>query len=1085
MLLKIYNPSGKLVTATQDFSYSGSAMGEKTISSTLLSAQKLDLPPNSYTEFRGERYLVRNEPSIKRTSATGIRGDAFQTSIVFSSKQYELVDCDFMDYVLNDDMYYTGMDSFSFYGDVYDLCRRIQANLDGRYSGDGRWVILMPSKGYDDPQPVANIGWSDRVLESETLQISPSNENCWNALARSNSDFGFFFYLDTAKKLIYVGVEYPEFKVEDELITFEYGKGNGLYEIQRDVEANTVITKLRVKGSDRNIDRNYLRDESFPRFTQNLQLPVFRGTRHQARPTDYLLADQKLVDYFGVRPGNKTFDDIYPSITGMKDSGNNAIDEIHAIEQLDDTVAANGNLTQSYFYVYLYDLGFDVNEFLTSEDATMSMKTGYCAGIDFKIVEASPLSATEPYYSEGCRWKFRLEKDVTSSANYVIPSGNVKPKNGDKFVLLYILMPESYVTQAEERLEEAAQKYLDENSRSKISYTVNLDEIYLANRPVVAQALKEAISMRIVDNDLGDTEADDGSFYTVKSVQSLVITYKAEQQIPSYQITLAEKIVSNPISRIENEIRDIAENVQNNGSQNTVNRRNGVRNSRNLRALKDTVFDTDGYFNDEHLRPLSIETPYLAVGAKSRDFTTNGIEIKTYKSGEVFRASLSTGYINHRAYWWGGGDAPSEGSDQYTWGVNNSLDMELPGNDKMYYIYVKAERSSQLAGWHVSTEQLVFDFDINYYHFLLGVIFPASDDRRDVSFKYGMSYITGGAIYGDVIKSINYADDDSNEGSMYDLNNGKIRIGNKDNGGLDFNISEQDTLTAHKVVLNKAQIQERLDVVGDALLAGFYFNNQVIKSMAKTGDDPAMSIDGINAKIELVSENTKFISWNERVPIIEKILISASRTSALDTRAAITVAEAAGNGASGMSSQGVHSNRAGFSPMIGSTGSYGTELVSSFTGRIYGSYGKDTITGLPAAVTAFFGRIENASNNPAEGYGGWFDMLKANGFVRGMRMIEDYFPATTNIDKYTSLVVSASSQLKTIVLPADAYAGTEIKVRAYGSGTIRVTPPAGCVLLDDTSPNDYKDVGMGELGTCIYIGIRGGMGTWLFNKQGW
>ncbi|MDH6354724.1 hypothetical protein M2132_001053 [Dysgonomonas sp. PH5-45] len=783
MLLKIYNPSGKLVTATQDFSYSGAAMGEKTISSTLLSAQKLNLPPNSYAEFRGEKYLVRNEPSIKRTSATGIRGDAFQTSIVFTSKQYELVDCDFMDYVLNDDMYYTGMDSFSFYGDVYDLCRRIQANLDGQYSGAERWVILMPCKGYDDPQPVTNIGWGDRILESETLQISPSNENCWNALTRSNSDFGFFFYLDTAKKLIYVGVEYPEFRVENELITFEYGKGNGLYEIQRDVEANTVITKLRVKGSDRNIDRNYLRNESFPRFTQNLQLPVFRDTRHQARPTDYLLANQNLIDYFGVRPGSKTFDDIYPSIEGMVDANNNPIDTIGGVEDIDDTIKENGDLVQSYFYVYLYDLGFDINEYLTSEDATLSMKTGYCV-TNFKIVEASPLSSADPHYADGCRWKFRLEKDVTSSANYILPSGNVKPKKGDKFVLLYILMPESYVTGAEERLEEAAQKYLDENSRSKISYTVNLDEIYLANRPIVARALKEAISMRIVDNELGDMEADDGSFYTVKSVQNLVITYKAEQQIPSYQITLAEKIISNPINRIENEIGNIAENVQNNGSQNTVNRRNGIRNSRNLRALRDKIFDTDGYFDPENIRPNSIETGYLAVGAKSRDFTTNKISMKAYKEDDVFKVSLSTGYINHRALWWGGGDEAPADVDKFTWGINDAASQELSENDKDYYIYVKAERSTGLAEWFVSTDKLQYDFDKDYYYLLLGVIYPVQEDRRDISLVNGMAYISGGAIYGDVIKSINYVDDDSNEGSMYDLNNGKVRLGNKFKGLL-------------------------------------------------------------------------------------------------------------------------------------------------------------------------------------------------------------------------------------------------------------------------------------------------------------
>ena len=97
---------------------------------------------------------------------------------------------------------------------------------------------------------------------------------------------------------------------------------------------------------------------------------------------------------------------------------------------------------------------------------------------------------------------------------------------------------------------------------------------------------------------------------------------------------------------------------------------------------------------------------------------------------------------------------------------------------------MKAERGSQLAEWFVSTDKLQYDFDKDYYYLLLGVIYPTQDDRRDISPVNGMAYISGGAIFGDVIKSINYVDDDSNEGSMYDLNNGKVRLGNKFKGLL-------------------------------------------------------------------------------------------------------------------------------------------------------------------------------------------------------------------------------------------------------------------------------------------------------------
>ncbi len=845
MILKIYNPKGILMLETRDFTYSGASMGEKTISTTLYSAYKLDLTPNCYVDFRNERYVIRSEPSIKRAASTGSTGDAFQTSVTFTSKQYELVDCDFMDYVLGDDMYYTGMDSFSFSGDVYDLCRRIQANLNELKTN--RWTILMPVKNSDTPQPVEAIGWSDRILEGETLQISVSNENCWNALTRANSDFGFFFYLDTSLKHIYVGVEYPEFKVGDELITLEYGKGKGLYEIQRDVEVNTVITKLRVKGSNRNIDQNYLRTEKFPRFTQNLQLPSFRQTLTQSRPVDYILAPQATIDYFGLRPGNKTFDDIYPSITGMKDGKGNPIDEILAIDEIKDGMNDKNELEQSHFYVYLYDLGFDLNKFMTSEEPTMSMKTGYCGGIEFKIREILPVTSGQTHYTNGCRWKFLLEKDTSSSNNYVIPSGKIKPQKGDKFVLLNILMPENFVLQAEQRLKEAAQKYLSENSQSKVSYTVNLDEIYFANRTLVAAVLKEAVSLRVIDNELGDMVANDGSKYTVKSIQNLVITYKEGQNIPSYQVTLADKILSGRLERIESQVNNVVVNNIHNSTQNEEMIRSAVQNSRNLRELATKIFDSEGYFESNSIRPNTIETQFLSVGAKSSDFTTNRITMKAYKENNTFKVSLSAGYINHRALWWGGGGTPPTDINKFTWAINNTLIQVLPDNNKDYYIYVKADRNSHLATWFVSTVKIQTDEDRSYYHLLLGVIYPEQDNRRDISTVNGMAYLSGGSIYGDIIKSVNYAENGTNEGSMYDLNNGNIRIGNEKKGLLFDSLSKRFNLNGIDIGLKNELGELVSHLNGDTGAAMFGKGSQIFNA------DGSFSLAGGNILWDLIN----------------------------------------------------------------------------------------------------------------------------------------------------------------------------------------------------------------------------------------
>ena len=84
-----------------------------------------------------------------------------------------------------------------------------------------------------------------------------------------------------------------------------------------------------------------------------LMLPSFKADGK----TDYVLASEEAIAKYGIREGTITYDDIYPSITGMKNSSGQAIDEIKS-------VSAITNETQPTFTVGLYDLGFDLNESL-------------------------------------------------------------------------------------------------------------------------------------------------------------------------------------------------------------------------------------------------------------------------------------------------------------------------------------------------------------------------------------------------------------------------------------------------------------------------------------------------------------------------------------------------------------------------------------------------------------------------------------------------------------------------------------------------------------------------------------------------
>jgi len=136
-------------------------------------------------------------------------------------------------------------------------------------------------------------------------------------------------------------------------------------------------------------------------------------------------------------------------------------------------------------------------------------------------------------------------------------------------------------------------------------------------------------------------------------------------------------------------------------------------------------------------------------------------------------------------------------------------------------MYVKAGRLSDAAEWHISPEQIMSSDDPNYYYFLMGVIYPVKEDRRDISLTNGMAYISGGTIYGDTIKSINYVEDDTNAGSKYDLNNGSIRIGNKVKGLLFDAANKVFKLFGITLEFRNAnnEIVSKIDEDGSALFA--------------------------------------------------------------------------------------------------------------------------------------------------------------------------------------------------------------------------------------------------------------------------
>ncbi|MFR9166372.1 MAG: hypothetical protein ACLVKO_09235 [Dysgonomonas sp.] len=74
-----------------------------------------------------------------------------------------------------------------------------------------------------------------------------------------------------------------------------------------------------------------------------------------------------------------------------------------------------------------------------------------------------------------------------------------------------------------------------------------------------------------------------------------------------------------------------------------------------------------------------------------------------------------------------------------------------------------------------------------------------------------------------------------------------------------------------------------------------------------------------------------------------------------------------------------------------------------------------------------------------------------------------------NLYRTTSLVISLSSNQQNVYLPSDAYRGTVIWLKQWSQGYIRIYPPNGQKLYDDSTENSYIDVGEGYMAMCIFI----------------
>lgn len=315
-----YDGKGKVVY--QDtFEYVGKWMGECYLTISIKSPYPIDFQIGDYIEYREEKFTINYDPTVIKKARRGTYGEGFvYDSIKFNSYSNELTMMLFHDWVLDDNkVHYTSLPAFSFYAkDVDDLVDRLQACADRWCKDNGRdkseywmfYTLANNTQGTKDTgqyqttyertvQRAKDISTDSAFLsavQSEWIKtygnpsdykdsrdderydrnISISNNTVWDGLQKVKTEFGLNFII--RGRNVYIGtVGVPTSHL------FEYGKGKGLYEVDKTADTDQkVVTRLHAYGSDQNMPTRYYAEVTSEAFSTIKEI--------KENPTDYSFA---------------------------------------------------------------------------------------------------------------------------------------------------------------------------------------------------------------------------------------------------------------------------------------------------------------------------------------------------------------------------------------------------------------------------------------------------------------------------------------------------------------------------------------------------------------------------------------------------------------------------------------------------------------------------------------------------------------------------------------------------------------------------------------------------------------------------
>lgn len=945
-------------------------------------AEHVEIPVGAYCVYENETYTLEKPESLKMKHSR-----YFEYTVVFDSPQAKAGKWKFRNPV----------DRRLKFPLTAKPIEHLQMFVDNMNQRDSGWTI-------------------GRCIDAPEKAISYNHAYCIDALSQMADEW--------ETEYEFVGKQVSLWKVEynrDNPLPLSYGKGNGFKPgIGRsNYEDSTPIEILYVQGGERNIDASqYGGSELLLPKNQTIRFDGEHFEGEQEFNSSKARTYQTDADGFSIRRADKPLSsqaedsldctEIYPSRVGTISAVTVVDANKHFYDIVDNSIPASLNFEECL---------------IAGETLTIIPQTGMLAGKEFE--------AKYIHNATGGKAARRFEIVPQDIDGETMPGGNYIPKVGDTYAVFHCMLPAAYIcdnatkTGASWDMFRQGVKYLYDNEEQKFTFTGELDGIWAKKDWLnIGGRIKLGGFVQFAD----ERFQPEGVLVRIIGIKD----YINNPHSPEIELSNSTvgRTVSSDLRKIEsNEV--VMDTLHKEALQFTKRR---YRDSlETIEMLGDALLDNFS----KSINPVAVQTMAMLVGDESLQFRfvnsmTNPMPVVHEVAYDKERKVLSVpaGIVQHLTLGITSISASHAVGEYKFWSLPAFQTPTLTAVDSKYYLYAKVSRTNQTGVFYISEQAKPMNAESDSYYLLMGILNSEFDGERSYASLYGFTEILPGRITTDRIVS-------SDGKSFIDLLKNAVRIGT--NGVyIDWNNEELATL-----IMSNATIKERLKVIGEALIAGFYFSDEVIKSTMKSGNVPAMYLNGKTGKIHLKSTSTggDYSLDNDG--------------SEIDIDAALGEVSARNdNGVAYLSASGVFCNNAKTNALPISTGytHYGA-VVGLGVGNVNNDWMFEKESTIIAGV---YGQASNSGNAPA--YGGYFWDLMAAGLILRPKYIGD--AGTYYLyDGYTQcLGFSNSGKTATVYLPTGEMEGKVIFAKQIGQGGMRFRARTGQFIFDDISANDYYDV---------------------------